>query len=707
MDVGISTSLAGVSLSHAPRLSYQSFLENSAAGGAFDQVGRPNSRATGTVMIMTTDDNVRQPGNLMTVRVFARADTDYWNEAYPDGINIAAATLTVEDNEPNLQVSKSQVSTGEGGGPDTFTVRLTSAPAAAVAVSIGVTGGDTDEAVVSPASIVFGPVAEPSATPRVYKWDDRRTVTVTGQDDAVDDGGAVYTIGLNSSTSSSGASYNSLSRTVSGVNADDDDAALTVSKTAVSTDEGAGTDTFTVQLATEPTAAVTVTIGPTGDGMDEARASPSSLTFAAAASSGVFKWDDPQTVTVTGEDDSAADGSQDYTITVAAASSGDAVYNSDSDVPDVTVSGTNGDNDALTASLSLGASTINESGAGNSTTVSASLNRAAAAVTTVTVTPKPGAYTVGSPGTITIPTGQTAGRGTVTITAADNDVDAADLMTTVSATSSAGVSGPADAALTITDDDDAALTVSKTSVSTSEDGAPAMPGDPDGRDTFTVRLATEPTAQVTVTITSSRTGEARVSPSSLTFAAAASSGVFKWDDPQTVTVTGVDDANPEASQSYTITVAATSPGSGGDAIYHSNSEVPDVALLGRNADNDLPAVTLSLSATSIAENGGTSVVSASLDRASSGDTTVTVTPKSGVYTARRTGTPPPPPVTPGSGVPSASPPATITIPMGQTAGSGTVTITATDNMTDAPDLATSVSATAQADEGTWMRRTWI
>ena len=61
---------------------------------------------------------------------------------------------------------------------------------------------------------------------------------------------------------------------------------------------------------------------------------------------------------------------------------------------------------------------------------------------------------------------------------------------------------------------------------------------------FTVKLDSPPTADVTIDLTSSNPGEGTVSPASLTFTAA------NWYQPQTVTVTGVDDAASTAAGLY-------------------------------------------------------------------------------------------------------------------------------------------------------------
>ena len=74
-------------------------------------------------------------------------------------------------------------------------------------------------------------------------------------------------------------------------------------------------------------------------------------------------------------------------------------------------------------------------------------------------------------------------------------------------------------------------------------------------DSFTVVLASRPSSTVSIgTITSSDPNEVSVSPSSLEFT------LTDWDTPQTVTVTGVDDGNPDGTQMVTINLGAVSSG---------------------------------------------------------------------------------------------------------------------------------------------------
>ena len=90
------------------------------------------------------------------------------------------------------------------------------------------------------------------------------------------------------------------------------------------------------------------------------------------------------------------------------------------------------------------------------------------------------------------------------------------------------------------DDDSPGFSKSKTNVSVSETGT---------TDTFTVVLTQAPNSNVVIDVSSGDTDEATVSPSSLTFTTG------NWNSAQTVTVTGVDDANVDGSQNTTITLS--------------------------------------------------------------------------------------------------------------------------------------------------------
>ena len=218
----------------------------------------------------------------------------------------------------------SGLTTTEAGGTATFTVVLTSRPVADV--TIGLSSSDTTEGTVSPSSLIFTSA----------NWNIPQTVTVTGVNDALDDGDIAYSIVTAPATSAGG--YNGVDASdVSVTNTDNDTAGITVNPTAgLSTTEGGGTATFTVVLNTQPTA--NVTIGLSSSDTTEGTVSPASLTFTNA------NWNTPQTVTVTGVNDAVVDGNIAYTIVTAPATSSDTNYNG-VDPSDVSV--TNIDNNTV------------------------------------------------------------------------------------------------------------------------------------------------------------------------------------------------------------------------------------------------------------------------------------------------------------------------------------------------------------------------
>src|SRR5258705_308379 len=103
-----------------------------------------------------------------------------------------------------------------------------------------------------------------------------------------------------------------------------------------------------------------------------------------------------------------------------------------------------------------------------------------------------------------------------------------------------------------------------------------------GTATFTVVLTSQPTASVTVGLTSSDLTEGTVAPASLTFTTA------NWNVAQTVTVTGVNDAIADRKITYLI---STPPAMTSDGIYI-NQNASDVSVT--NTDKDVGGITATL-----------------------------------------------------------------------------------------------------------------
>src|SRR5262249_42082746 len=157
----------------------------------------------------------------------------------------------------------------------TFTVALTSKPAAAVTIALAV--NVQAEGKVAPVSLTF--------TPDNYRAP--QTVTVTGVDDHVADGNQPYKV-VTGAAASTDAKYNGLTvDDVSVVNVDDDSPGIVVNPTSgLVTSEKGDAASFTIQLQSQPTANVTIALSI--DKPAEGTVAPASVTFTAQ------NWNAPQ-----------------------------------------------------------------------------------------------------------------------------------------------------------------------------------------------------------------------------------------------------------------------------------------------------------------------------------------------------------------------------------------------------------------------------
>ena len=440
---------------------------------------------------------------------------------------------------------------------------------------------------------------------------------------------------------------------------DDDTRGVTVTGVSLTMDEAdkAGTqdtredqDSYTVVLDSEPTDDVRINI----TAPDMVTLSPTSLTFTPA------NWNVAQTVTATAVNDAIDNAGNERTGNIT-----HAVVEGDSDYAGVAAESVavtvNDDDGTPVVTLKLTPATIAESGDGNSTTVTATLSGASSQAVTLTVAASAvspaaaGDFTL-SGTTLTIAAGATESTGTVTITAVDNDVDAANKTVTVSATATGGngVANPADATLTITDDDTRGVTVTGGTLTMDEADKAGTQDTREDQASYTVVLDSEPTDDVRIDITAP--DMVTLSPTSLTFTPA------NWNVAQTVTATAVNDAIDNAGNERTGNIT--------HAVVEGDSDYAGVAAervaVTVNDDDGTPVVTLELDPASIAESGdgNSTTVTASLSGASSQAITLTVAASA---------------VSPAAAGDFTLSGTTLTIAAGATESTGTVTITAVAN----------------------------
>jgi cellulose 1,4-beta-cellobiosidase len=419
-----------------------------------------------------------------------------------------------------LVVNPAAVTVPEGGNT-TYSVRLQAQPSANVTVTSTAGSGDSNITVSSGGTLTF----------TSSNWQTPQNVTLSASEDGdTTNGSRTITV------ASSGLS----SISVTATEADNDGAqALVVSPTAVSVPEG-GTASYTVRLQAQPSGNVSVTNTAGGGDSDITVSAGASLTFTTS------NWQTPQTVTLAAaQDTDTTNGTRSITV----ASSG---------LPSVTVTATEADNDVPQQAVVLSATTLNVP-EGGCATVTVRLNVQPSGNVTVSAALGSGdsSISIQSGATLTFTNANWNTPQTVTICAAE-DGDTANGTRPITFTAS----GATSATLTVNEvdnDSSQSLIVVPTTVTVPE-GLSAG---------FTVRLNSQPSANVTVTTTAG-SGDTNLTVSaggSLTFTTA------NWNTDQTVTLAAAQDADTtNGSRAFTVASAG----------------IPSVTVTATEADDDVP-----------------------------------------------------------------------------------------------------------------------
>jgi len=479
-----------------------------------------------TVTVTGVDDDI-DDGNItstITLSVNAGSTTDANYSGLSDQ---SVSATTTDDDTAGFFKSKSIVTVTEAGGSETFTVFLGSEPTSNVVIDIA--SNDTGESSVSPATLTFTSA----------NWDVAQTVTITGENDDVQDGAIVSTITLSiNANSTSDANYSGLSdQSVSATTTDEDTAGFFKSKTSVTVTEVGSSETFTVFLGSEPTSDVVIDV--TSNDAGESSVSPATLTFTSA------NWDTPQTVTIRGENDDVQDGdiASIITLSINANSTSDANYSS---LSDQSVSATTTDDD--TAGFFKSKTTVTVTEVGSSETFTVFLGSEPTSDVVIDIASNKTGESSVSQSTLTFSSANWDTPQTVTVTGENDNVQDGAIASTITLsinanlTSDASYSGLSDQSVsaTTTDDDVAGFTLSKTTMALTE--SPTS-------DKFSITLNSEPVGDVVVSISSNDVSEASVSASLMTFTSS------NWNVAQFVTVTGVDDDIVDTDQSVTVTIS--------------------------------------------------------------------------------------------------------------------------------------------------------
>ena len=305
---------------------------------------------------------------------------------------------------------------------------------------------------------------------------------------------------------------------------------VTVSKTALTvTEEDATGDTYTVVLASQPTADVTVTVA--GHASTDVTLTPSTATLAFTS----LNWETAQTVTVTAADD--ADTTDDTVMLTHSSTSTDTDYNAIA-IAGVTVAVNDNDTaQVMGVMIDPGNAqlVVNWTAVDNATGYTVQWKSGAEAFNTgdrlATVTSgSTTSHTIGSLANDTEYTVQV----TATRTGANDGPPSTEVKATPVVPTAPGVT-VSESTLTVTEEDSTG-------------------------DSYTVALDTLPTADVTVTVAGHASTDVTLSATTLTFT------TLNWETAQTVTVTAANDVDT-TNETVTLTHSAAST----DADYNAIS----------------------------------------------------------------------------------------------------------------------------------------
>ena len=485
------------------------------------------------------------------------------------GSTTKSLTVTVDDDDdpeillwhPTDDTATTSLTVTEE-GTASYRIRLNTLPTADVNVTVSAGAGLE----VDNGSGTYGSTRTLSfSTTGTTSWDSPQTVTIraTADDDLAAGPSSLSHSARNAGGTSS--TYHGLSKSLPVTITDNDTPTIVISETVgLSVDEG-GTNTYTVQLSHRPAAGVTITI--TSSATDDVEiATDGTFGDSATLRFSTGDWNSRKTVRVQGLPDNDLSHDTGNTLTHAASntvSSQDSLFSSAAAAElSVTVTDTTSPSIVLTQSGAAisGALPIDEEG--SNVTYQVGLSNPPLGPVTVTITSDNAAVTIDGPDagatfsnseTLSFAGGVTTAQ-TVTIQA-PNDNNPVNEMVTLTHTATGSLSGyngkTASLDVTVTDNDTPNILLSESTLDVTEEDASGA--------TYSVKLATEPTADVTVTVTApvgltidgTDPGSDFTRSETLTIVAA------DWNTAQQVTVKADADVNL-ANENYRITHLAAS-----------------------------------------------------------------------------------------------------------------------------------------------------
>ena len=535
-----------------------------------------NTPRTVTLTAAEDDDGVGESATI-THTSSTTTQSEYAN------LSATLTANTTDDDAPSFVFDADPDTANDQSGPlaldelssstansDDYTVRLYTQPTRAVTATIT---SNTPSVTVDTAPASGD---QNTLTFTASNWNTPQTVTLTAQQD--DNGFDETATITHRARTTPNSEYTNVNGTFTASVTDDETPAIVLSASTLTVPEQ-NSATYTVRLATEPVGGnATVTITGAQDGIAP---NPTRLVFTAR------NWNTARQVRVSAANDN---DSTNEVVTLSHAASG-ADYGG---VPTAAIVVTATDDDTPSLNVSPTRLTVREN---RTATYTMRLNTQPSAAVTVSVSGTTAEVTVDEAALTFTTTNWNAAR-TITVSAADDDNATDETVNLLHAATGGDYTGLALASrpgveVSVDDDDTPALVIDP-----DPNAGPLalneMSGHADNAKDYTVRLATQPTAQVEVAVSSndravSVDNDATPRTRTLTFT------TTNWATAQAVTATAAED---DDASDETVTIAHTA--TGGD--YENVS----AQLRATTVDDDEPAIVVvatALVASGVAEGG--------------------------------------------------------------------------------------------------------
>ena len=527
-----------------------------------------------TVTVTAAEDDDAVTDAAVTL-AHAVASTD--DSVYDALADLSLSVAITENDSVGVMIDPTELTVAEGSSMD-YAVKLTSEPAGDVTVTVS---GHTDSGAALSGSTLTSNVLTFTA----MNWSTAQTVTVTATDDDTAEAAETVTL-AHAVASTDDSAYDALSDLSVTVTVEDNDSVgVMIDPTELTVTEGSS-KSYAVKLTSEPAGDVTVTVS--GHAGTDVALSGSTLTSNVLTFT-AMNWSTAQTVTVTGTDDSTAEGAETVTLAHAVASTDDSAYDA---LEDVLVTVTVEDNDSVGVMIDPTELTVAE---GSSMDYAVKLTSEPAGDVTVTVSGHSGTGAALSGSTLTsnvltFTAMNWSTAQTVTVTGTDDSTAEANETVTlahaVASTDDSAYDALEDVLVTVTveDNDSVGVMIDPTELTVTEGSSKS----------YAVKLTSEPAGDVTVTVSGHSGTGAALSGSTLT-SNVLTFTAMNWSTAQTVTVTGTDDSTAEANETVTLAHAVASTD---DSAYDA---LEDVLVTVTVEDNDSVGVMIDPTELTVAE----------------------------------------------------------------------------------------------------------